>query len=309
MAAEFARHGLIHKTLIVKRRMEVVFPERFINVRECWQDSINNSDIEWILDGIDTLLIFENEYMPGVTHKAHKKGIKVVVMPMHEGTPWKEMYADIWLCPSSLEYECEYPMGKKVRLNVPVNTDFVIWKKRTTAKRFIHNAGRGGANLRNGTVELLACMKDVKSPIELVIRSQMLPFNKDDERISIDFQNRRNYWDLWIDGDVFIFPEKFNGLSLPIQEAVAAGYAVMVGDRKPFNEWLPKELLIPIDGEESACMVNSFKSAIIDPNKIAKHIDMWYNTDITRFSEWGKKWAEENSWKALKQKYEDVLFF
>ena len=305
MAWDFARHGLIHKTLIVKRRTEVVFPERFVNVRECWQDSIDINDVNWILTDIDTLLIFENEYYNHLTHIAHKRGIRVVVMPMHEGTPWKEMYADLWLCPSSLEYEL--PFTPKVRINVPVDTDFIIWKKRTIAKHFIHNTGRGGANLRNGTVELLKAMDGVKSPIELTIRSQSLPFNKGDLRISAELKNVRNYWDMWLEGDVFIFPEKFNGLSLPIQEAVAAGYAVMVSDRKPFNEWLPKEMLIPIQSEQTMTMVNQFKSAILSPEDIAKHIDKWYNKDITKFSEWGKKWGEDNSWKVLKKQYENLL--
>jgi hypothetical protein len=307
MAWEFARQGLIDKTLIVKRRMEVVFPDRFINVRECWQDSISNEDTDWILDGIDTLLIFENEYQRGLTYKAHKRGIKVVVMPMHEGTPWKEMYADIWLCPSSLEYDCNYAMGEKIRINVPVNTDMVIWKLREKAIDFVHNTGRGGANLRNGTVELLASLDKSKQPFNLKIRSQLLPFAKDDKRLTIDFKNIQNYWDLWIGGDVFIFPEKFNGLSLPVQEAFASGYAVMVADRKPFNEWLPKELLIPIEGEEDATMENTFKSAIISPDKIAEYMDKWYNQDISKFSLMGKKWGEENSWYKLKSEYERIL--
>jgi hypothetical protein len=307
MAWEFARHGLIHKTLIVKRRMEVVFPDRFVDVRECWQDQINENDINWLLEDIDTLLIFENEYLQGVTHKAHKRGIRVVVMPMHEGTPHKEMYADLWLCPSSLEYNCDYGYGEKVRLNVPVNTDVIIWKERNKAKHFVHNTGRGGANLRNGTVELLVALDKTDTPFDLTIRSQMLPFSKEDKRLKIEFQNFRNYWDMWIDGDVFIFPEKFNGLSLPVQEAVAAGYAVMTGKRNPFKEWLPKELLIPIEGEYDMTMVNTFKAADISPDKIAKHLEKWYNKDITKFSKWGKEWGEQNSWKVLKQKYEEVL--
>lgn len=308
MAWEFSRHGLIDKALVVKRRKEVVFLDRFKEVRDCWQDDLTEEDIEWILSDIDVLLIFENEYKRGLTKEAHKRGLKVVVMPMHEGTPYKEMYADIWVCPSSLEMEQPYQGGKKVRINVPVNRDVCIWKQRNVAKKFVHNTGRGGANLRNGTVELLASLQYTKEDVDLKIRSQMLPFSEEDSRVSVEFMNVRNYWDLWLHGDVFIFPEKFNGLSLPVQEAVACGYAVMTADRKPFNEWLPKELLIPIKGEEDATMVNTFKSAIIDPRDIAKHLEKWNNQDISQFSLWGKKWAEENSWEALKPKYEKILY-
>lgn len=305
LAWEFARHGLLDKALIVKRRMEVVFPDRFPVYRECWQDQINQDDESWLLEDIDTLVIFENEYRPGLTHRAKERGIRVVVMPMHEGTPYAEMYADLWLCVSSLEYDL--PLKNKLRINLPVNTDLVVWKRREKARQFVHNTGRGGANLRNGTVELLSALKHLKSPLDLTIRSQMLPFGSEDKRVKVEFSNIRNYWDLWLNGDVFIFPEKFNGLSMPIQEAVAAGYAVMCSDRRPFNEWLPKEMLIPIVGESDMTMVNTFKAAELNPETIASMMDKWYDKDISHLSEWGREWGQKNSWNKLKKQYEKVL--
>ena len=41
---------------------------------------------------------------------------------------------------------------------------------------------------------------------------------------------------------MFVFPEKFNGLSLPLQEARAAGMLVLATDRFPMNTWLPREM-------------------------------------------------------------------
>ena len=147
-------------------------------------------------------------------------------------------------------------------------------------------------------------MQYVKSPIELIIRSQVPLKETNDPRIKYEIGDCK---DLWSIGDVFIFTEKFNGLSLPMQEAFASGMAVMGGDRFPMNEWLPKDTLIPVKGYKTEILGCKFESAIYDPREIAKTIDKWYDKDISHISLLGKKFNEDNSWIKLKEKYEDVM--
>lgn len=111
---------------------------------------------------------------------------------------------------------------------------------------FVHNAGHGGLGGRNGTLEIIEAMRFVRSKIKLIINSQV-PFKCDDPRVEVRVKDYENYWDLWGEGDVFLFPEKFNGLSLPIQETMASGMAIMSTNRYPFNAYLPRELLIPVE--------------------------------------------------------------
>ncbi len=116
--------------------------------------------------------------------------------------------------------------------------------------------------------------------------------------------------ELYSTGDVFIFPEKFNGLSLPLQEACAAGMLVMATDRFPMNTWLPNDPLIPIRGEriiQISGRLRAFKEAMIDPKDIAATIDRWYGEDISSFSESGREWAMRNSWQVLGPKYKELL--
>jgi glycosyltransferase involved in cell wall biosynthesis len=157
---------------------------------------------------------------------------------------------------------------------------------------------------RNGTREVTQAMQYVKSPIKLIIRSQVPIQEINDPRIEYRIGT---FEDIWNEGDVFLFPEKFNGLSLPLQEAYASGMLVMAGNRHPMNLWLPNEPLIPIKHFKRNRISVEFDEAIYDPIQIAETIDLWYNKNIESFSLLGKKWGQENSWDVLKAKYLKIL--
>jgi hypothetical protein len=243
----------------------------------------------------DVLLFFETPFDFDLMKRAKDKGIKIVFMPMYEcSNPKIVEMADVILNPSDLDQQF-YPRG--VRVTVPVN---VKWKLRKKALIFVHNAGNGGLGGRNGTKELIEAFRHVKSPAQLVIRSQVPIQIPDDERIGVRVGTFDNIWE---EGDVFVFPEKFNGLSLPLQEAFASGMAVMCGDRFPVNTWLPKDMLIPVSGYKKESLAVSFDSAIIKPEEIAKCIDKLYNNNISEYSLLGKQFNKNNSWKKWKEKY------
>jgi hypothetical protein len=142
----------------------------------------------------------------------------------------------------------------------------------------------------------------------MIIRSQKpLDVNIDDNRVDVRI-GTVDYDKLFLEGDVFLFPEKFNGLSLPLQEAYASGMLVMTTDRFPNTLWLPNEPLIPVSGYVEDRIVNvPFHRATIDPINIAKTIDLWYKKDITKYSNQGKLWGEQHSWKNMLPKYIQII--
>lgn len=248
----------------------------------------------------DTILMFETPFDWTIIPKARAKKVKTVLMVMYECTNNPLIYVpDVILTPSDLDQQY-YPEG--IRINVPV-PNWIKWKRREKALTFVHNAGNGGLGGRNGTQELLDAMKYVKSPIKLIVRSQVPIKQINDPRIEYQIGT---FDDIWNEGDVFIFPEKFNGLSLPIQEAYASGMVIMCGDRFPMNEWLPKEYLIPIKSYKKERLAVEFDYAEFSPQDIAKKIEEIYESDIIITSELGKKFKEENSWKNLKDKYIEI---
>jgi glycosyltransferase involved in cell wall biosynthesis len=215
---------------------------------------------------------------------------------------------DVIICPSALDHQY-YPNG--VVLPVPVR---VPWRQRKRARTYIHNAGHGGLRGRNGTQELLASLRYIKSPIDLRIRSQKhieRGFTESQSKVKLDITvGTLPYDQLYHDGDVFLFPEKFNGLSLPLQEARAAGMLVMAGARFPMTTWLPTEPLIPVHHYQRSSVsprCHEFDEAVYDPRDIAATIDKFYDTDITDYSKAGQEWADHHSWGALRGAYLEVL--
>jgi glycosyltransferase involved in cell wall biosynthesis len=330
LAKSFYDSGLIQEVLIKEHGTLKNHPEWFDNApfignpADAFIQTLHPSVDERIvitnfLSKIDVLLVFEIPFYFSlhsgdgkifgydILKDAKRMGVKTVLMPMYECTPYP-MEADLYLCPSKLDYEVYkkmYPEANIRQVTIPVD---VSWKQRTQANTFVYNAGNGGTNDRNGTSEVIESLQHIESPIQMIIRSQKpLDISVNDDRVDVRI-GTVEYEELFSEGDVFLFPEKFNGLSLPLQEAYASGMLVMTTDRFPNTQWLPNEPLIPVSGYVEDRIVNvPFHRATIDPVSIAKTIDLWYKKDITKYSNQGKMWGEEHSWKNMLPKYLKVI--
>lgn len=312
LAKAFFDNGVVTDAMVIRHGRRPENDHWFPNQPRCG-DVRRVRQLEEFCSHMDVMLFFETPFAWELLPFCRRKGVKTVIMPMHECTP-RELPAlpDLWLCPSLLDlYTFSRKAGHGVEasyLPVPVE---VPWKQRTTAKVFVHNAGWGGLNGRNGTRELVQALPYVtKEGVELVIRTQ--------EKLDVPLRNLGTkvlvrqeigttpYERLFSEGDVFIFPERFNGLSLPLQEARASGMLVMATNRFPMNTWLPREPLIPTRGKRTSCVAQrclEYAEAVVEPRDIATTIDSWYERDITEYSQGGKAWAEANSWAVWKPQY------
>lgn len=268
---------------------------------------------------VDTMLFFETPFVWDLIPYCKSIGVKTVLMPMYECMP-KELPAipNVILCPSLLDYQyyLRYDSLNCRVVNVTVPVDKVEYRQRERAKVFVHNAGWGGLKGRNGTKEFIEALQHVKSPARFLIRSQNGPLNHESHQvltnpdITIQWAGTIPREELYREGDVFVFPEKFNGLSLPLQEAHASGMLVMTTARFPNTIWLPQSPLIPVSRYETSSVhprMNETKEAIVEPLAIAQTIDDWYDKDITSYSEQGKAWGQANSWAALAPVYRREL--
>ena len=277
-----------------------------------WPHSSYTNHYEWyenrcktydeLLDKVTEVWFLETPFDWGFVLRARERGIKTVLFLMYECSNLQ--YKPDVLVGGSIMEKIHYGDEVKV-INVPVPKE-VKWRLREKALVFVHNAGHGGLGGRNGTQELIDAMKFVESPIKLIIRTQTDKFKCDDPRVEIrvgDFP----YETLFEEGDVFIYPDKFGGSCLPVQEAFASGMMVMASDRMPLNTWLPKQPLIPIKGyTKERIAEKTFDSAIVDPKDIAFNIDLFWDMPIEQFSLMGKEWGEQNSWEKLKPEYDSI---
>ena len=319
LAKSFFDAGIINEVMVFKHphgdrpsRMDW-YPKGTIELK--YRPFIGEK-IERFLDDIDIMLFFETPFDWNFPQRCHERGVKTAIIPMYEWFLQHPTHQfDLFLNPSLLD-QYYFPHGTYIP--IPVE-EHVEWDFRKTAKKFLHNAGNIGSRNHKGTQELLRAMQYVKSPIELSIRCQdkegllrlieSAPGVQHDDRIQFIFNEIPREL-LFKDHDVYIAPEKYNGLSLPLQEAFASGLMVMTTNRFPTNQWLPSEPLIPPSGSRKAQTMRGhleFEETIVDPQKIAEVIDQWYGEDIKKFSLLGREYREENSWKNLRERYLDAL--
>lgn len=291
LAKSFFDNGLIDNVLIKEHSSRT-------NHREWYPKEAIMSSEDELLEKSNILIFFEEVFNWKIILKAREKGIKTILIPMYECTRYPFPYEpdEIW-CPSELDYKFYKEKGQENIKLIQIPVD-VKWNKRSIAKTFVFNNGNGGLGGRNGLKELIDALEWIKSPIKLIIRSQVPITLPEDPRIDLRIGT---FDDIWSEGDVFIFPEKFNGLSLPLQEAFASGMLVIATNRFPNYSYLPIEPLIPVSGYKKERISVEFESAIIEPKEIAKCIDTWYNKNIEKFSLLGLEYNKKNQWKKQKE--------
>lgn len=305
LSREFFVHLKPAKTLLVPTKY-AEFPDRFPGARR----GLDKETVDWFLTDIDVVLAFETPGDWDILQAAKKRGIKTILMPMYECMHSPLVFTpDLMICPSRLDYEIfkREVGGHAVFLPVPVNRKRIEFRHRRRARVFEHHAGHGGLLGRNGTYELLAAAPMLKSKAKIVIYSQrQLDFSHPNVEIRVG--NFKDYWDIWGQGDVFVFPHKFDGLSLPIQEALASGMPVLSTAIPPFVGWLPNDWMIPADEQTQMRVFQRLVDvAVVDPRRIAEAIDQWYGKDIRRDSAEANKLAQALDWKLLKQKYLEII--
>lgn len=307
LARTFYTYGVVTDVLIVQHSRENHYEwypgSKFIGGKS-WAD--DKRVVTEFCGRMDAMLFFETPFHWQTIPTCRDMCVKTVLMPMHECMPDKLPYVpDRYVCPSLIELR-QYP-DNSVYLPVPVTT---TWRQRTRAEVFVHNGGWGGLMGRNGTTEVMEAWKHVKSPAVLLVRSQK-GVESNTPGVWV-FNGTAPYNQLFRHGDVFLFPEKFNGLSLPLQEARASGMLVMGTDRFPMNEWLPREPLLPVS-RYTRNRINhrytEFDEAVLDPRAIAARVDEWYGRDISDYSLSARDWAEGMSWDKLRPLYMKELGF
>lgn len=305
LARDFIRHNVVTDVLVVRHGRRPDLKEWYPEA-----DWFSESAAREFVKQMDVMLFFETPFDWSIIPYCRKHGVKTFLMPMYECTPERLPYVpDYYLCPSQLDLN--YFPDNSEFIPVPVDTAEFPWRERTIARTFVHNAGHGGLRGRNGTQELLKAIPLVKSDdVQFVIRHQdKLPPYVHDSRLRAE-QGSIAREHLYIEGDVFLFPEKFNGLSLPIQEAYASGMLQMVTRRFPMTTWLPVAPMIPMSGTRTNRIgppYLPFEEAILSPKVIAETIDTWAGKPVSTYSQMGKVWAEEHSWEALAPRYREVL--
>jgi hypothetical protein len=313
LAKSFYEAGVITDVMLMKHRAYLNHPEWYPPLTPMFdQPHLVGPEVEEFLNRVDVVLFFETPFDWMFPKRCRLHGVRTVMMPMYEWFP-KDRHRefDKYICPSLLDQE--YFPGSPF-LTPPV--DPARWKLRERATKFLHNAGHIGHRHHKGTEEIIAAIPYLNDDVKLTIRSQcghlfQLRDKYGHGHPGVTFECGNVPHEELFDGyDAYVAPEKFNGLSLPLQEAYSAGLLVITTDRLPANTWLPRTPMIRPTRIYRACIgrtYHEFDECEVSPKSIAESINFWNGKDITDYSLAGRDWAVEHSWDVMKDKFIEEL--
>lgn len=254
MTVEFCRHMDPEMILVWwadsrgQTRMERLPPgakRRLIDPRQ----AVNEETFEEALAGMRCVVAFETFYHTAALNVAARIGAKTVLFPMWECTPgWSEP-VDVLICLSQEDMK-HYPTG--VRAHWPISRlKFPPKRCEVPPRRFVHNAGSFGYYGRNGTKAVLTASLKVNDVAEIIVRCQE-PIPAD---VACEHKAkilRGSFDGRYDDADVFVFPMRFPGLSLPLLEAASMRIPTLVLDLPEWSDY-PEVMRIP------SCGVDGFR--------------------------------------------------
>lgn len=171
--------------------------------------------------------------------------------------------------------------------------------------RFLHSIGHQAQEDRAGSRVVSRAIQKVGHPCELIVRCQ-------DRRPEVAFrlgervvvQTHRggvdNYWDAYNGCDVLVLPRRYGGLSLPSQEAMAAGLALIMTNCSPNERW--PGLKVAVAGRREVHMrCGPVEVCDPDPQHLADLMTGLAEdrAEVARLRAEARLWAEANSWEAL----------
>jgi glycosyltransferase involved in cell wall biosynthesis len=321
-----AFHDHMHpaKTLVVNCQSAKPLPiRRDWYPNATWVDHWPRAcDYSGWLTNLDVVYTAETPYSHSLFSTARDRGIRTVlhVNPEfldHMRKPYLPK-PTLFAAPSTWMYD-QLP-GPKALLPVPVATEHFTPQAADRATNFLHVVGRPAIHDRAGTADLLLALESVHTDITVTITCQepgyvhsligadgiKLP---DNVELIVADGDVDNYWDLYTGHHVLVSPRRFGGLSLPMQEACAAGMPVIAPAVSPTIDWLPNDWLIPATHAGSFVAHTTVDLYTTDAVALAAKIDQMAS-DPAYYRDASARAlgiAKQLSWAELKPEYERVL--
>lgn len=319
MTWEFHRHMKPDKTMVIvipngrgQLHLDrfVGTPGHQVNVQHGMNDAINPDRIRRWCVGLDVVYAAETFYREDVADILRGEGVRTVLHAMPE--LWRADMAkpdQVWL---PTKWEADRIPEAQI-MPVPVATDR-FGPPHTQARgeplRLLF-VGAPAFHDRNGFNLAVDAIAAVNRPVVARFVGSEEPPQIYNRRAKVDVewhpQARDNYWDGYDQADVLLLPRRYAGLSLPMQEAAAAGLPIVTLDLAPQNGWVPDETMAAASVYRTVRMVGGeFPVHAADPGQIAKAIDWladpehydWaskvsrYRADVISWAQWEPRYRE-----------------
>ena len=254
---------------------------------------------DW-LSTVDVVYAPETLYDWRLAVWAREAGARTVVHVNPEFYRPREHQPDVWWAPTGWRLE-HLPPGTKV-VPVPVAAeDFAPSSHGSARLRVLHVAGHIAAGDRAGTAIVGEASRHVPE-VDIVCRTQdkAVPGQSRRQRWTVEFGGIADHRSLYAGFDVLAYPRKYGGLSLVLNEAMAAGLACVATDVPPNREWP----IIPVKHQRegvvhtAAGRLPTFEVAAGQLGLVLDRLDK----DRAEVDDWQRRarmWATDHSWAAL----------
>lgn len=169
---------------------------------------------------------------------------------------------------------------------------------------------------RNGTDVVLGALQHVQHPCTLILHDPTGSYGgwnvRRAGRVRVDVRSvpLTDRWAVYRDADALLFPRRYGGLALPVQEAATLGLPVVATDLEPLRG-LPFVETLPPGGAYSCRMKGGdFQIHNPDPREVASAMDRLLAADEERtqmLSTAALTWAADRSWDRLLPAYNAIL--
>lgn len=274
--------------------------------------------LEQFLTGLDVVLTAESPYNYELYAMARQMGVKTAVVYNYEFFDWFKYpeypVPDLLISPSMWNFgEVNAWVNHRnlhsdvkishVYLHHPVDREDFPFRLRQT-KKFIHIAGKPAAQDRNGTWDYLAA-----DPTGTVItQSDSLAFHirrrYRQSRVLTNIQEPHHMYQM---GDILVFPRRYGGNCLPLNEALSSGMPVIMPDISPNNYLLPKEWLVPASVTEYFEPRTRIPIYSVDHEALVEKLKSLQYCNIRDESYKANAIADSISWTTMKPKYLEAL--
>lgn len=266
------------------------------------------------LDGLDVVYTAESCYDWDLPLWATKAGCRVVCHANPELLPPQAHHTPdvVWWAPTPWLLD-RLPAGCRV-VPLPVDTAAIspAPDRGEGPLRFVHVGGHAAMLDRNGTRALAVVVRSLRGPADLLVTAQdgALPrYPVRDRRVQVRTvpYGFDHYSEAFV-GDVLVMPRRYGGLSMPVQEAMAAGMCALMPACSPNDVWPGPRFpvsqrrdvpmlggIIPVHDPDVNGLRVAMEALIREPNDVAAH-----KADARR-------WAAEHSWDALLPRWVEEL--
>lgn len=285
-------------------------PERAPHARRVrWAQGLDPKITRQWLRDVDVVYAAETFYDPRLPKWAEAAGVVTVLHANPEFWTGGQHPSRLW---SATPWRLDAMPPDTEVVPFPVAVDrFTPAEPHDGPARFLHVAGKRALADRNGTDSLVDAVPLLTRPCEIrmVVQHGDPPsFHDVPAHVKlVALDPPADYWRLYTAADVLVMPRRYGGLCLPVQEACAAGLAVIMSDLPPNDVWPGPR--VPADFRRKATMpCGRVPVYDTDPRRLAEVMDAMADPSVRAGHQAeSRAWAADHSWDVMGPRWLDMM--